>query len=195
MVPSAASSSTTATTPRARCSRFTRTGRPPRTSGGPAILQGYYPIQSHMDDIAYAMKMDPVDFVLKNMVKPGPRTVFTNYTLDQCVRRGAELFEWKKRWKPEPGSGPGPIKRGAGVAFMAFRATVGSSSAVITVDAKQQYTLYVGVTDVGPGAKTTMNIIAGRRTGRAALAGQGRLGRHRHLPVLGGRVGQPHDDP
>jgi len=132
---------------------------------GPSDPQGYYPIQSHMDDIAYAMKMDPVDFILKNMVKPGPRTVFTNYTLDECIRRGAELFEWKKRWKPEAGSGPGPIKRGAGVAFMAFRATVGSSSAVITVDAKQQYTLYVGVTDVGPGAKTTMNIIAAEELG------------------------------
>src|SRR4029434_5908031 len=79
---------------------------------GPSDPQGYYPIQSHMDDIAYAMKMDPVDFILKHMVKPGPSTVFTNYTLDECIRRGAELFEWKRRWKPEPGSGPGPIKRG-----------------------------------------------------------------------------------
>src|SRR5262247_1765811 len=51
---------------------------------GPSDPQGYYPIQSHMDDIAYAMKMDPVDFIVKNMVKPGPQTVFTNYTLDEC---------------------------------------------------------------------------------------------------------------
>src|SRR6476660_352745 len=46
---------------------------------GPSDPQGYYPIQSLMDDIAYAMKMDPVDFILKNMVKPGPRMQFTNY--------------------------------------------------------------------------------------------------------------------
>jgi CO/xanthine dehydrogenase Mo-binding subunit len=138
------------------------------TSGnyrGPSDPQGYYPIQSHMDDIAYAMKMDPVDFILKNMVKPNARTQFTNYTLDECIRRGAELFEWKKRWKPVPGSDRGPIKRGAGVAFMSFRSGVGSSSAIITVDAKQLYTLYVGVTDVGPGAKTTLNIIAAEELG------------------------------
>jgi CO/xanthine dehydrogenase Mo-binding subunit len=132
---------------------------------GPNDPQGYYPIQSLMDDIAYAMKMDPVDFILKNMVKPGPRMQFTNYTLDECVKRGAEIFEWKKRWKPQPGSDPGPLKRGAGVAFMSFRSGVGNSSAVITVDAKEQYTLYVGVTDVGPGAKTTMNIIAADELG------------------------------
>jgi CO/xanthine dehydrogenase Mo-binding subunit len=132
---------------------------------GPNDPQGYYPIQSHMDDIAYALKMDPLDFITKNMTKPNARTQFTNYTLDECIRRGAEMFEWKKRWKPVPGSDPGPIKRGAGVAFMSFRAGVGSSSALVTVDANEQYTVYVGVTDVGPGAKTTMNIIAAEELG------------------------------
>ncbi|MGE3957481.1 MAG: xanthine dehydrogenase family protein molybdopterin-binding subunit [Vicinamibacterales bacterium] len=138
------------------------------TSGnfrGPTDPQGYFPIQSLMDDIAYAMKMDPVDFILKNMVKPGSRVNFTNFTLDQCVKKGAEIFEWKKRWKPVPGSDRGPIKRGAGVAFMSFRSGVGNSSAILTVDARGQYTLYVGVTDVGPGAKTTMNIIAADELG------------------------------
>ena len=138
------------------------------TSGnfrGPTDPQGYYPIQSLMDDVAYAVKMDPVDFILKNMVRPGPRAVFTNYSLDECVKRGAEIFEWKKRWRPQPGSDLGPIKRGAGVAFMSFRSGVGNSSAVLTVDAREQYTLFVGVTDVGPGAKTTMNIIAADELG------------------------------
>ncbi|MGE3473753.1 MAG: xanthine dehydrogenase family protein molybdopterin-binding subunit, partial [Vicinamibacterales bacterium] len=54
---------------------------------------------------------------------------------------------------------------GAGVAFMSFRSGVGNSSAILTVDARGQYTLYVGVTDVGPGAKTTMNIIAADELG------------------------------
>ena len=132
---------------------------------GPSDPQGYYPIQSHMDDVAYAVKMDPVDFILKNMLKPSARTQFTNFTLDECIKRGADLFEWKKRWKPVPGSDTGPIKRGAGVAFSSFRAGVGSSSAVVTVDAKAQYTVYVGVTDVGPGAKTTMNMIGADELG------------------------------
>ena len=135
---------------------------------GPNDPQGYYPIQSAMDDVAYALKMDPVDFILKNMVRrPSPQTTFTNYTLDQCIERGAELFEWKKRWHLQPGSDPGPIKRGAGVAFMAFRSGVGMSSAVVQVDAKGQYTLFVGVTDVGAGAKTTMGIIAADELGVA----------------------------
>jgi xanthine dehydrogenase molybdenum-binding subunit len=128
---------------------------------GPEYPQGYYGIESMMDDVAYKMKMDPVDFILKNMTRKSRDEVpYTNYSLDECIRRGAEAFDWKKRWRREPGSDPGPIKRGAGVSFMAFRSALGRSNAVIRVDSKGKYTVFVGVTDIGAGAKTTMAIIA-----------------------------------
>ena len=85
---------------------------------------------------------------------------YTNYTLEECIRRGVEAFDWKKRWRPKPGSDAGPVKRGAGLSFMAFRSGVGRSSAVIQLDGNGQYRVHVGVTDVGGGAKTTMGIIA-----------------------------------
>jgi xanthine dehydrogenase molybdenum-binding subunit len=132
---------------------------------GPEYPQGYFGIQSMMDEVAYKLKMDPVDFVLKNMVRPTTAAPFTNYTLEECIRRGAETFDWKKRWRPQPGSDPGPIKRGAGVSFMAFRAGLGRSNAVAQVDSRGQYTVFVGVTDVGTGAKTTMNLIAAEELG------------------------------
>ena len=64
-----------------------------------------------------------------------------------------------------PGSDAGPLKRGAGFSFMMFRAALGMSSAIVQVDAQQRYTLFVGVTDVGPGAKTTMGMIAAEALG------------------------------
>jgi xanthine dehydrogenase YagR molybdenum-binding subunit len=133
---------------------------------GPEFPQGFFGIQSMMDDVAAKLKMDPVEFILKNMTrKAGDQTPYTSYSLDECIRRGAEAFEWKKRWRPQPGSDPGPIKRGAGVSFMAFRAGLGRSSAVIRVDAKGRYAVHVGVTDVGGGAKTTMGLIAAEELG------------------------------
>jgi putative selenate reductase molybdopterin-binding subunit len=133
---------------------------------GPEFPQGYFGFQSMMDDVAYRVMMDPVEFALKNMTrKPGERTEYTNYTLEECIRRGAEAFEWKKRWRAEPGSDRGPVKRGAGMAYMAFRSGVGRSNAVIRVDAKGQYYVHVGVTDVGAGAKTTMGLIAAEALG------------------------------
>jgi putative selenate reductase molybdopterin-binding subunit len=133
---------------------------------GPEFPQGFFGIQSMMDDVAAKLKMDPVEFILKNMTrKAGDQTPYTTYSLDECIRRGAEAFEWKRRWRPQPGSDQGPIKRGAGVSFMAFRAGLGRSSAVIRVDAKGKYSVHVGVTDVGGGAKTTMGLIAAEELG------------------------------
>jgi xanthine dehydrogenase molybdenum-binding subunit len=128
---------------------------------GPEYPQGFYGIESMMDDVAYKMKMDPVDFVLKNMTRKSRDEVpYSNYSLEECIRRGAEAFEWKKRWRPEPGSDSGPIKRGAGMSFMAFRSALGRSNAVIRLDGKGKYTVFTGVTDIGAGAKTTMAMIA-----------------------------------
>ena len=133
---------------------------------GPEFPQGFFGIQSMMDDVAAKLKMDPVEFILKNMTrKAGDEVPYTSYSLDECIHRGAEAFEWKKRWRPEPGSDAGPIKRGSGVSFMTFRAGLGRSSAVVRVNAKGRYSVHVGVTDVGSGAKTTMGLIAAEELG------------------------------
>jgi CO/xanthine dehydrogenase Mo-binding subunit len=132
---------------------------------GPEYPQGYFGFQSMMDSVAYKVNMDPVEFALKNMARTAGEAQFTNYTLDECIRRGAETFEWKKRWHAEPGSDRGPIKRGAGMAYMAFRSGLGRSNAVIHADSKGQYFVHVGVTDVGAGAKTTMGLIAAEELG------------------------------
>ncbi len=131
----------------------------------PTYPQGFYGIQSMMDDIAYRIGLDPVDFVLKNARRPSAEVQFTNYTLDACIAQAAARFDWKARWRPVPGSDRGPIKRGAGMSFMLFRSALGRSSAIIRVDARERYTLFVGVTDVGGGAKTTMGMIAAEALG------------------------------
>jgi len=46
-----------------------------------------------------------------------------------------------------------------------FRSGVGPSSAILRVDSTGRYTLFVGVTDIGPGAKTTMAMIAAEALG------------------------------
>jgi len=140
-----------------------------RTTSGnfraPSEPHGVYGIQSIMDDIAYQLGMDPVEFTLRNMLRPTAEHPFTNYSLDACIQMGVETFDWQARRKAIPGADPGPIKRGAGFSFMMFRAALGMSSAVVQVDAQQHYTLFVGVTDVGPGAKTTMGMIAAEALG------------------------------
>src|SRR5216117_4326200 len=58
---------------------------------GPEYAQGFYGIESMMDDVAYKMKMDPVEFIFKNMTrKSGDEVPYTNYSLEECIRRGAK---------------------------------------------------------------------------------------------------------
>ena len=72
----------------------------------PAYPQGVFGIESLMDDVAYALKMDPVEFRLKNMTRKfRDQTPYTSIGLEDCIRKGAEKFEWKKRWKPMRGIG------------------------------------------------------------------------------------------
>ena len=135
-----------------------------RTTSGnfraPSEPHGFFGIENMMDDVAYKLGMDPVEFTLKNMRRPTEERPFTNYSLDEVISDGVERFNWQARRKVVPGSDDGPIKRGAGFSFMMFRAGVGTSSAIVRVNSNQEYTLYVGVTDIGPGAKTTMGMIA-----------------------------------
>ncbi len=140
-----------------------------RTTSGnfraPSEPHGFYAVESMMDDVAYKIGMDPIEFTLKNMRRPTEDTPYTNYSLHECIARGAEQFDWQARRRVTPGSDAGPLKRGAGFSFMMFRAGVGTSSAIVRVDGQQQYTLFVGVTDIGPGAKTTMGMIAAEELG------------------------------
>jgi xanthine dehydrogenase molybdenum-binding subunit len=131
----------------------------------PEFPQGFFGIQSMMDDVAYKMKMDPIEFALKNMTrKSNDEVPYSNYTLEECIRSGADAFEWKKRWHA-PGADSGAIKRGAGMSFMTIRSPLGQSSAVIRLDSNGRYTVFVGVTDIGAGAKTTMSMIAAEELG------------------------------
>lgn len=132
---------------------------------GPAYPQGVFAIESLMDDIAYKLNMDPIEFRLKNMTRKFRDEVpYTSYGLEDCVRKGAEAFDWKKRWH-RPGEGSGVLRTGVGMGIGVFPSNIARSDAILQLDSKGVYTLYVGVTDVGTAAKTTMALIAAEELG------------------------------
>ena len=131
----------------------------------PAYPQGVFGLESVMDDVAYALKMDPLEFRLKNMTRKfRDQTPYTSIGLEDCIRKGAEAIGWKNRFHA-PGSDTGTLKRGVGMGMGMFGSALGRSSATIKVDSKGMYHLFVGVTDVGTGAKTTMGLIAAEALG------------------------------
>jgi xanthine dehydrogenase molybdenum-binding subunit len=131
----------------------------------PAYPQTCFALESVMDDIAHKVKMDPLEFRLKNMTrKYRDQIPYTSSGLEECLRRGAAAFEWKKRWRVA-NSDPGPVKRGVGMGMGLFPSSLGQSAALIRLDSKGVYHLHVGVTDCGTAAKTTMGLIAAEELG------------------------------
>jgi xanthine dehydrogenase YagR molybdenum-binding subunit len=117
-------------------------------------------LDSLMDQIAHELGMDPVQFRLKNVTRQyHDELPYTSYGLEDCIRRGADAFEWSKRWR-RPASDTGILKRGVGMSIGSFHARVGRSSATIRLDSSGGYTVHVAVTDIGTGAKTTMALLA-----------------------------------
>lgn len=126
----------------------------------PAYPQGVFAVESLMDDAAHALKMDPLEFRLKNFSrKYQDRQAYSSSGLEDCLRKGAEKFGWKQRWRPA-NSDAGPVKRGVGMGMGMFPSSLGRSAAILRVDSQGTYHLHVGFTDCGTGAKTTMGLIA-----------------------------------
>jgi len=83
---------------------------------GYGVPQGYWPLDRHMEKIARAMGFDPIDFRLKNAIRPGeyhpfstawnegreprPEIVHT-VGLEQCVAQGRAAIGWDDKFGNE----------------------------------------------------------------------------------------------
>src|SRR5262249_2601513 len=87
---------------------FINTGlqRPMRAPGHP---QGSFITEIMMDELADLVKMDPVEFRIKNLPPEAANAMWATY-----LREGAEAFGWSKR-HPTGDTTPGSIKTGMGV--------------------------------------------------------------------------------
>jgi CO/xanthine dehydrogenase Mo-binding subunit len=139
-----------------------------RCVGHPA---GMFPQEVHMDRLAEKLGMDPLAFRLKNYARKEDgdqdrKIPFSSCGMEECVKLAAERFGWETRWR-KPGTTPGPVKRGLGVAFHSCRhgSQFGPMSAIVKLDPDGTVELLNGLNDSGGGQKTTMAIIAAEALG------------------------------
>src|SRR5207245_10348537 len=86
----------------------TGTQRPMRAPGHP---QGSFITEIMMDELADKLKMDPIEFRIKNLPPEAPNAMWRSY-----LREGADAFGWSKR-HPTGDPASGSIKTGMGVAI------------------------------------------------------------------------------
>jgi xanthine dehydrogenase YagR molybdenum-binding subunit len=75
----------------------------PTFTRGPGKTPGSFALECAIDELAYQLKMDPIEFRLKNEPAKDPSNgkPWSSRKLVECLRHGAEAFGWNKR-KIEP---------------------------------------------------------------------------------------------
>lgn len=83
---------------------------------GYGVPQGYWPVERHMEKIARALSLDPIEFRLKNAIRPGeyhpfstawnegrePRPEIVNTVgLPECVQQGKAAIDWDNKYGNE----------------------------------------------------------------------------------------------
>ncbi|WP_182345367.1 xanthine dehydrogenase family protein molybdopterin-binding subunit [Comamonas koreensis] len=128
----------------------------------PGAVSGMFALESAMDELAYALKMDPMELRLVNYAEVDPVSgkPFSSKALRECYRLGAEKFGWKNR-KPEPRSmRDGKLLVGWGMASSVWGAMQMPASAKITFRQDGTATVSSATSDIGPGTYTVMSMIA-----------------------------------
>src|SRR6266404_3971490 len=130
-----------------------------RGFGLPQLVWSY---ESHTDMIARALKIDPVAFRKKNILRKGQKhatgTPVNDAPLEAILDRITARLNWGKPFE----RGNGAVKRGRGLAI-AIKAVIAptTSVAILNVTADGSPILYCGTVDMGQGSDTAMAQIVG----------------------------------
>ena len=154
-----------------------------RGYGGP---QGYFALESHIDEVALGLGLDPLQFRLQNAIRTGdpdplavalgegkeglPRTV-QSCGLPLCIERGAASIGWERRRggsfeTPDPQavtSGRPTRRRGIGMAIAMHGTSIPGDdmgAASIKVNEDGTFNVLCGATDIGTGSDTVLAQIA-----------------------------------
>lgn len=164
------------------------TNHPPagamRGYGGP---QGLFALEVHMDEIAAALGMDPIELRRKNWVQVGDvfplaeelgegRKGFANPVrscgLAKCVERAAKAIGWERRYDAEWQSvvGQPHLRRGIGMAALIHGSAIpgiDTGGAYLKMNDDGSFNLLFGATDLGTGSDTVLVQIAAEVLGCA----------------------------
>lgn len=142
--------------------------------------QGFFALESHIDEIAHRLNMDPLAFRRKNHVQKGDwdpidievvngavrsKRQFRSCGLPICLERGAAAFGWYEPF--ERGEGK-PWRRGRGMATAMQGSGVASfelGGASIKMNEDGSFNVMTGATDIGQGSDTILAQIAAEGIG------------------------------
>ncbi len=134
---------------------------------GPGEATGSFALESAMDELAHALKLDPLEFRIRNHSDTDPERnlPWSSKYLKECYQLGAEKIGWANR-KLEPRSiQDGDWLVGYGMGTGAFGAFRGAATVKIKLEPDGTLLLQCSVNDMGPGTATMMTTVASNQLG------------------------------
>jgi xanthine dehydrogenase YagR molybdenum-binding subunit len=134
----------------------------PTPMRAPGDCPGSFALESSMDELAYALGMDPVELRVKNHADkdPGEGKPWSSKHLKECYAEGAERFGWKRR-NPKPGSmKDGDLLVGWGMATALYPGNRRPASARVRLTPDGRALVQVATQDLGTGSYTIFTQVA-----------------------------------
>jgi xanthine dehydrogenase YagR molybdenum-binding subunit len=126
-----------------------------------------FALESAMDELAYELKMDPIELRRINDTQTDPvdGLPFSSRSLMQCFDQAAAQFGWRHR-NPLPGSmSEGDWLIGFGCATACYPSNVGPAAARVSLTADGKAIVGIAGHEIGTGAYTVVAITAARSLG------------------------------
>ncbi len=133
----------------------------------PSAATGVYALECAMDELAVALKIDPLELRLRCYSDRNQNTdqPFSSKALRECYRQGAEAFGWDKR-NPEPRSmRDGDDLVGWGMATGVWDAFQAPITVRIVLSANGHAEVACATSDIGTGTYTIMAQVAADKLG------------------------------
>ncbi|HWK47721.1 MAG TPA: xanthine dehydrogenase family protein molybdopterin-binding subunit [Stellaceae bacterium] len=124
----------------------------------PGEASGVYALESAMDELAVALKIDPLDLRLRNYAETDGHEgkPFSSKSLRDCYTKGAALFGWDKRPLTPGTLRSGDKLLGWGMATATYPMNRGQAEATVHVFANGSAVLRIGSQDIGTGTYTVL---------------------------------------
>jgi CO/xanthine dehydrogenase Mo-binding subunit len=134
----------------------------PGSMRAPAEGQGNFGLESAVDEVAFALGMDPLELRLRNYAEHDPRSglPWSSKALRECFTEGARRFGWSRR-SPQPGSmRDGGLLVGFGMAAASYPYYQVPCQARASIRRDGSAYVRSAATDIGTGTYTVMTQLA-----------------------------------
>jgi xanthine dehydrogenase YagR molybdenum-binding subunit len=134
----------------------------PTFTRAPGEASGNFALESAMDELAVALKLDPLELRLRNYAEQDPSKgkPFSSKSLRECYRQGAERFGWQRRPAMAGTMRDGRWRFGYGMATATYPANRSAAEALVRLLPDGSAIVRSATHDLGTGTYTVMSQVA-----------------------------------